>query len=159
MSSVFYRGDNRAFENIKRTGFQPKEFSTRGRTPEQAIAYIQDVIIFKKFKTPGDIADYIIRFPKGDYISASFIEDGASYGANKYKITYPSNPLFFEFNADGSVGNELPSQGIMIGSKPYYVLTDADPKLSEYVIVGTRTPTQEATFFTDIPSEHISLIG
>lgn len=159
MPSVFYRGDNRKFEDIQETGFQPRAPLARGRTPVQAINYIKNIIKTNGFKSLADIGAYIISDSKGDSASASFIKDGASYGANKYQITFPGNALFFEFNVDGSVGKQLPCQGAMYGRKPYYVLTSVNQKLSEYVIVGTRTATQEATFFTDIPSECISLMS
>lgn len=159
MSSTYYRGDNRTIAEIQKTGFQPRIESSRGRTPAQAIAYIQQVIINNNFKSLADIGAYIISNSKGDSVSTSCIEDGASYGTYKYKITAPENALFFEFKVDGSVGAQLDNQGNMFGRKPYYILTNTNPELSLYVIVGTRTATQEATFFTDIPSDWIALMN
>lgn len=158
MSSVYYRGDKRELAEIQKTGFQPQIVSCRGRTPGQAIAYIQKVIKDNNYKSLADIGAYIISNAKGDSVSSSCILDGASYGTYKYQITVPANALYFEFKTDGSVGAQLENQGSMSGRKPYYILTDVNPDLSQYVIVGTRTVTQEATFFTDIPSDWISLI-
>ncbi|MDZ7321942.1 hypothetical protein N4G41_09885 [Kosakonia sacchari] len=159
MPSIYYRGDNRVISEIQKTGFQPRIESCRGRTPVQAIAYIQQLIVTNGFKSLADIGGYIISNSKGDSVSTSCIEDGASYGTHKYRITAPKSALFFEFNLDGSVGAQLPDQGHMYGRKPYYILTNVNPDLSQYVIVGTRTATQEATFFTNIPSDWISLLS
>jgi hypothetical protein len=159
MLSIYYRGDNRDIGVIQKTGFQPQIESCRGRTPLQAIAYIQKIIKDNNFKSLADIGGYIISSSKGDSVSTSCVLDGASYGKYKYQITAPQNALYFEFNLDGSVGAQQPNQGNMFGRKPYYILTNANPALSQYVIVGTRTATQEATFFTDIPSGWITLLS
>lgn len=39
----------------------------------------------------------------------------------------------------------------MYGRKPYYIMTHQIISQSKYVIVGTRTPTQEATFLRIYP--------
>lgn len=158
MSSVYYRGDNRKPEDIRMTGFQPRISLHRGRRPGQAIEYIQRLIKSCSYRSLSDIGAHIISSSKGDSVSASCTTDGASYGMYKYQITIPDNALYFEFRPDGSVGAPLASQGHMYGRKPYYILTNIKPELSQYVIVGTRTVTQEATFFTDIPGNWISLI-
>ncbi|POD93639.1 hypothetical protein BV924_17200 [Pectobacterium odoriferum] len=159
MPSIYYRGDNRAIGVIQKNGFQPQIESCRGRTSVQAIAYIQKIIKDNNFKSLADIGAYIISNSKGDSVSTSCVLDGASYGTYKYQITAPENALYFEFNLDGSVGAQQANQGNMYGRKPYYILTNVNLALSLYVIVGTRTATQEATFFTDIPSSWVTLLS
>jgi len=157
MTHYYYRGDDRKLDQLQGVGFQPYIQKYRGRSTTEAVQYIKDLITRENFKSLADIGGYIIASAKGDSVSASCVLDGASYGNNKFKITCQGTPLYFNFNLDGSVGSALQSQGHMYGRKPYYILTNSNISLSDYVIVGTRTNTQEATFFTDIPDGWISL--
>jgi len=61
--------------------------------------------------------------------------------------------MFFEFKSDGDIGVQIadPLTPGAVDRKPYYILNNAQLQHSDYVVVGTRTPFQEATFFTDIP--------
>jgi hypothetical protein len=157
MSHVYYRGDGRNISVLQNSGFQPR--TGQKRSTADAINYIKQLIIKEGFKSLGDMGSYIIASSKGDSVSASCVLEGASYGQNKYEITCTDDPIYYTFNKDGSVGAKLSNQGDMYGRKPYYILNHTNVALSDYVIVGTRTNTQEATFFTDIPSSWISLIG
>lgn len=158
MSSTFYRGDNRSLDDIRGCGFQPYQEVCRGRSTTQALEYLKGIIQGNNFKSIYDITSYIVASPKGDSVSTSRILDGASYGKNKFIITCPEDPLYFEFDTNGEVGKALEAQPTMSGGKPYYILTNPDVSASQYLIVGTRTVTQEATFFTDIPIDWISQI-
>lgn len=159
MPSVYYRADKRTLDVIQKTGFQPKKVACRGRSPAQAVDYIKQVIIDNNYKNLADIGAYIISSAKEDSVSTSRVADGASYGDYTYQITVPDDALYFEFNVDGSLGAQLPDPPAMSGRKPYYILTCTNLSDSRYVIVGTRTTTQEATFFTDIPADWITLLN
>ncbi len=157
MSHVYYRGDGRSLAELQKVGFQVKDKRYRGRSTTDAIAYIKKLIANnKEYKNPIDFGGYIIRSSKMDSVSASCVLEGAT-ASNVFNITCPGEPLYFEFKTDGSVGAQLADRGSMYLGKPYYILTNSNIALSKYVIVGTKTHAQEATFFTDIPFDWISL--
>ena len=155
MAHFYYRGDNRISSAIQAAGgFKPRAKDAPGRTVLEAIAHIQSLFVNGGWKKPADISQYIIASSKGDSVSTSRILAGASYGDFQYKITCRHKQHFYELTKDGSIGAKMNSPS-MSGRNPYYILNHTTPAHSDYLIVGTRTGTQEATFFTDIPGSWI----
>jgi len=156
MSHHYFRGDDRKLAVLSGVGFQPIIPVHRGRTAGQAVLHIKGIMKARGFSSSIDFGRYIIANAKGDSVSTSRILSGATFGQNKFQIECPGQPYYFEFRKDGSIGAPLADPGLMVGQKAYYILNSIVYANSDYVAIGTKTPTQEATFFTDIPPEWIS---
>jgi len=159
MTHKFYRGDNRSIEVLKRVGFQPMNGLYRRRSCAGAVEYIKSVMEKNKSWTrTADFGNYIISRSKGDSVSASRILDGAVNGRKKYSISCPGDAMFFEFMENGTVGPQIADPIGPNDRKPYYILNNIIVHNSSYVVVGTMTDVQEATFFTDIPPDWIAAV-
>lgn len=158
---IFYRGDDRSYDEIRQSdGFKPYNKEYRNRTIKDAHDYIINICKNPEFSKSVDFSRYIISSSKGDSVSCSRIREGASYGRNKYKIILSNEDIYyFDFEDGGKIGKLITYEDTLlknIKKSCYYILSSKNIDESKFLIVGTKTPTQEVTFFTDIPNTFIS---
>lgn len=148
---LFFRGDSRKPEVIKRDGLAPRV--QRAGNANTILKSILDDIQSRGSGTAAGLASYLRARTRSEATAAARTIAGASYGDNIYQIEI--DPVYmFKFNKS-SLGTKVDYNDIKNISEDY-ILMDAESAVNASVLAfGHKTETYESTFYMKIEPKNI----